>query len=187
MVQGFLQAVHGADGHFIVHEFSAETVRAGGAYQRIHVFQHGEGPLVGIDGHVLGCQRRAEGRKVLQARAVHDQAVQGVADAHAPRFRIENDGLAHLQVACRVEIRVHHAGAGFDAGDAGVVADKVDEPAAAARDDDVDVADGVQQRGTIATAARLDASASFPPFSTQAFPLLKQSENTSSVTFGRAS
>ena len=30
-------------------------------------------------------------------------------------------------------------------------------------------------------------SASFPPFNTQALPLLKQSENTSNVTLGRAS
>ena len=146
MVHRFLQAVHRADGHLIVHELGPETVRACGANQRIHVFQHAERTLVGIDSYVLGRQRRAEGREVLQARTMDDEAVQRVADAHAPRLRIEHDGLAHLQITRSVEIRVHHAGARFNAGDAGVVADKVDEPAAAARDDDVDVADGVQQR-----------------------------------------
>ena len=39
----------------------------------------------------------------------------------------------------------------------------------------------------ISTIARLVLSASLPPFSTQALPDFKQSENTSSVTFGRAS
>ena len=39
----------------------------------------------------------------------------------------------------------------------------------------------------IATKARLELSASEPPFNTQAFPLLKQREKTSKVTFGRAS
>ena len=98
VVQGFLQAIHGAYGHLIVHKLSAEAVRPGGTRQRINVFQHGKCPLVGINRYVLFRQRRAEGRKVPQARAVDDEAVQGVADAYTPGFRIEDDGLAHLQV-----------------------------------------------------------------------------------------
>ena len=38
-----------------------------------------------------------------------------------------------------------------------------------------------------ATSARFVPSASLPPFSTAALPLLKQSEKTSKVTLGRAS
>ena len=38
----------------------------------------------------------------------------------------------------------------------------------------------------ILTSARLESSASEPPFNTQALPLLKQRENTSNVTLGRA-
>ena len=89
---------------------------------------------------------RAQLRKVGEAAAVDDQAVEGVADAHAARLGVADHGTSLFEVAVDVEIGVDDAGARFDDRDAGVLADEADQPRPAARDDYVDIAHGAQQR-----------------------------------------
>ena len=75
-----------------------------------------------------------------------DQAVEGVADADAPRLGVADHGAAFCQVAVEVEVGVDDACPGFDDRDAGVFAHEADQPRSAARDHNVDVTHGVQQR-----------------------------------------
>ena len=106
----------------------------------------GESLFVGVDRHMRPGQRCAQLRKVGEAAAVDDQAVEGVADAHAARLGVADHGTSLFEVAVDVEIGVDDAGARFDDRDAGVLADEADQPRPAARDDYVDIAHGAQQR-----------------------------------------
>ena len=75
-----------------------------------------------------------------------DEAVEGVADAHAPRLGVADHGAAFRQVAVRVEIGVDDARAGLDDGNAGVLAHEADQPGTAAGDHHIDVTHGPEQR-----------------------------------------
>ena len=74
-----------------------------------------------------------------------DEAVEGVADAHAARLGVADDGAAFGEVALCVEIGVDDAGTGLDDGDAGVLAHEADQPRTAAGDHHVDIAHGPEQ------------------------------------------
>ena len=101
---------------------------------------------VGVDRDAGGGQRGAKLRQVGEPVAVDDEAVEGVADADAPGFGVADYGAAFCEVAVAVEVGVDDAGAGFDDRNAGVFAHEADQARAAARNDDVDVTHGVQQR-----------------------------------------
>ena len=81
-----------------------------------------------------------------------DEAVEGVADADAPRLGVADHGAAFRQIAVEVEVGVDDARPGLDHGYAGVFAHEADQSRAAARDHHVDVTHGVQQRsGSLVT------------------------------------
>ena len=67
--------------------------------------------------------------------AVDDEAVEGVADADAPRLGVADHGAAFRQIAVEVEVGVDDARPGFDHGYAGVFAHEADQSRAAARDE----------------------------------------------------
>ena len=73
-----------------------------------------------------------------------DQAVEGVAHADPAGLGVGDDADALREVAIGIKIGVDDAGTGFDARDLGIVADKVDETAAATGDDEVHEAVGLQ-------------------------------------------
>ena len=74
-----------------------------------------------------------------------DEAVKGVAYAHAPRLGVSNNAYAFLEVSRLVEICIDDSSSCLNAGDLGVVANEIDEAAASARYDEVDVSDSFQQ------------------------------------------
>ena len=130
----------GLDGQFVVEELGAEML-FGGMFQQpggVVPVEGGESLFVGVDRHMRPGQRCAQLRKVGEAAAVDDQAVEGVADAHAARLGVADHGTSLFEVAVDVEIGVDDAGARFDDRDAGVLADEADQPRPAARDDYVD-------------------------------------------------
>ena len=102
---------------------------------------------VGIDDDLFGCQGDTQGGEVGKALAVYDEAVEGVAHADAAGLGIFDDGGTLGDVTSNVEVGVADACTGLDDGDLGIVAHIVDEGAAAARDDEVDKAYGMEQGG----------------------------------------
>ena len=155
-------------------------------------------------------QRREQlGRDAL----VHQQRLGRVADPGPLDLRVVGDPLRHLEVGVLVDVdvavargRVHHRHLRD-------LLERVLQPLAAARDDQVDQpllrrqlaellapAAGEQRdrglgqarrrrapRSTSAASAALEVSALLEPRSTTALPLLRQSAAASIVTFGRAS
>ena len=88
--------------------------------------------------------RGNEGRKVLEAALVDEQAIQRIAHTDTAGLGIVDDGLAHLQVAVLVEIGVHYAGTRLDDRDTGSIADKVNQLAASTGDAEIDIAHGIE-------------------------------------------
>ena len=73
-----------------------------------------------------------------------EQTVEGIADGNAARLGIQDDSLAHLQVALFVKVGVHHAGTRLDDRNAGGVAYKVDKPSTATWYAEVYIPHGIQ-------------------------------------------
>ena len=109
--------------------------------------QGGKSGLIGKEQHLLFQKRFNKGREVTKAVAVDDEGVERVADAGAAGFGVEDDLLAQFKVAAFVEIGVHNACAGFDDGNLGVVAHKVDQLLAPSWNDHVDVANRIEHDG----------------------------------------
>ena len=74
---------------------------------------------------------------------MENEAVERVAYACAARFGVQYDGGSLFQVSVAVEIGVANARSRFDDRDVRVLPDEVDQPFAAARNDQVDVTHGV--------------------------------------------
>ena len=154
MRQSFVEGADGPHGQLVVEEFGPEVLLRGGAEQArgVAAFECGVRLRVGVDRDAFGGHRVAQFREVPEPFAVDDEAVEGVADADAPRLGVADHGAAFRQIAVEVEVGVDDARPGFDHGYAGVFAHEADQSRAAARDHHVDVTHGVQQRsGSLVT------------------------------------
>ena len=149
MGDGFADGLNGFDGHLVVQEFGAEVLFCGFFQQLVGIaaFQGIVGIKVCIDYHMALGQRPAKGGEVAEAVSVNQYAVQSIADTDAAGFGIVDDGGTFLRVTISVEEGVADACAGFNDRDGGVLAYKVDEVAAAAGDEQIHVASGIQQFG----------------------------------------
>ncbi len=149
VVQGLVEAAHGADTHLVVEELGAEMLFARHAEQVAGIVgaERLVGLLIGIEDDILCCQGGAERGEVGQTGTVDDEAVEGIAHAHTAGLGILDDGGSLCQVALRIEVGVADAGTGLDDGHAGIVAHIVDEGTAATGDDEVDLTHGTEQTG----------------------------------------
>ena len=82
--------------------------------------------------------------EVAQAALVDDKAVEGIAHRDTTCLGIADNLLAHLQVSLFIEIGVDDAGTGLDDGDAGGVANKVDETTSATGNAEVYITHGIE-------------------------------------------
>ena len=67
------------------------------------------------------------------------QAIQRIADADATRFGIQDNPLAHLQIALGIEISIHHTSSRLDDRHTSIVAHEVNQPAPATRNANIDI------------------------------------------------
>ena len=95
--------------------------------------------------HFLSSQRRHQQWQVLEALAVYEQAIKGVAHRTTPCLRIVYNSLAFVQVACLVEIAMHHTGACLYYRHLCSVADEGYEPLAPSWNAKVNISHGCQQ------------------------------------------
>jgi hypothetical protein len=70
---------------------------------------------------------------------VDEERVEGVADGGTPHFRVVDDSRRHLVVGGAIDVRVAHAGAGLNHRHRRILHRRLDQPLAAAGDDDVEV------------------------------------------------
>lgn len=77
---------------------------------------------------------------------MNNEAVEGIADAHAPRFSVKDNTASLLRIAGLIEVCAHHTGTGLYHRHAGRISHEINQPTAATRDTQVNIADGRQQR-----------------------------------------
>ena len=132
--QSFVEGADGPHGQLVVEEFGPEVLLRGGAEQArgVAAFECGVRLRVGVDRDAFGGHRVAQFREVPEPFAVDDEAVEGVADADAPRLGVADHGAAFRQIAVEVEVGVDDARPGLDHGYAGVFAHEADQSRAAA-------------------------------------------------------
>ena len=102
------------------------------------------GFVVSIDHHLLLSHLFAECRQVAKAVLMDDETVEGIADRHTTGLGIVDDCLAHLQVTILVEVGVDDTGTRLNDGDAGGIADKVDEFPSTTGNTEVYISHGIE-------------------------------------------
>ena len=104
--------------------------------------------LVGVQRDAVLPQRRQHRREQpIGGARIDQQGLEGVADARPLHLGVDGDLGRHRGIRARVEIEVHHAGAGLDHRDLRFAHDRVDEGGAPARDQHVDETARLHQRG----------------------------------------
>lgn len=133
--------------HFIGQELGTETLRRSTLQQtgRITAVEHGIRIRIGINHHLFRRQPSANGRQVAEPVPVHDQAVERIAHTNTPGLGIEHDIGTFSPVTCGIEIGMANTGTRFNHRNTGVIPHIVDQTFAAARDQQINIADGTEQ------------------------------------------
>ena len=147
MLHGLPDRAGRAQRHAVVEELGAVGLLRGVAQQAggVDAVEGGVTLRVGEDLDIFCCQGLAQRRQVAEPVAVHDEAVEGVADADTAGLGVAYDAAPLGRVARTVEVYVDDTGARLYDRHAGVLAHEAYEAAPAARDDHVDEPLGVQQ------------------------------------------
>ena len=156
MLKSLIQRGHRLDCHGIGEELGTETLRRGRLQQfgRIATLQGCIGRLISIDEHVAIGQRGTQGREVSETLFVQHQAIKSVADTHTAGLGIVDNSTSLFQIGSPVEIGMTDAGPRLDDRNGGIGTDKIDETAAATRDDKVYITIGMKHLGRSFTAGR---------------------------------
>ena len=102
--------------------------------------------VIGIDFHVVLLQAATKSGKVGQPVHIYNQTVQGIAHADTACLGVADNGGSFRHITLLVKINVTHTGSCLDNGNRGVLPHIVYQPLAAAGDNQIHIAAGMEQR-----------------------------------------